>query len=74
MRLNGLLRSRDDYSEWIDQIRSMPSKLCPSPEGLELFAAQPLAVEGSSYAHVIGGCERCKARLQQLLLGASKAA
>lgn len=68
---NPVFRSSDDCSGWIDQIRSLPSRLCPDREGLELFAVQPLAVEGSSYAHIVQGCDECRAQLQRLLLRAS---
>ena len=54
--------------DWIARLRAQPCPECPDDDTLHLFIRDPQNVEPDVFAHIIGGCDTCKAVLQQIAL------
>lgn len=54
--------------DWLARLRTSPSEICPSDEDLGAFVARPEEVGAAAFSHIIRGCDRCRSRLQELVL------
>ena len=55
-------------TDWTARIRTAPSEACPAEGELQDFVKSPESVSPESFAHIIGGCLDCRARLQEIAL------
>lgn len=54
--------------DWVARLRAVPSPACPDEGELRDFVDNPEAVGAASFAHIIRGCIRCRAKLQEIVL------
>ena len=55
-------------TDWIARLRTAPSEVCPSPGTLEAFVRSPESVTAPSFSHIVAGCSKCRAKLQEIAL------
>lgn len=54
--------------DWVARLRAVPSPACPTDDELREFVSNPEAVQAASFAHIVRGCARCRAKLQEIAL------